>query len=757
MQTFINNFRTTIAATFGASDTTLQLLSSTGLPDLTEGQWYTLTLFRLNGVEESGHEVVKVTSRTGNQLEVVRSWEGAAASQFLTGDICAARFTAGAMNDKADAALFTSMINSKEPAITAGTPGQYWRGDKTWATLNKAAVGLSAVDNTADVDKPVSTAQAAADTTVLNSAKAYAEGLVVGLYDDRGNYNASGNVFPSTGGSGPGGAIMKGDIWRISVAGNLGGTDVAVDQQIRALVDSPAQTSGNWGISGANFTITQSVTNGATGVVPSSDAVFDALAVKANSNNAALTGTTSLENLSFSGSTRRISGDFSHATHSNRVLFQTSTANSASTVGVMPSGTGNTGQWSAYNTSDPNNSSQLLLGINPTAAYVSSSLVGTGTTLPLLFNTGGIERFRLSGTSNRFQADFSNATVSNRLALQSSVANGLTSLGVLPNGTGVNSSILAFNSSDADNAGFMGSSISTSGATFIVGKTGTGAYQPLDINVGGANRLSFATAGGITANNGLTVSGAATYIQGGSAANLSSGGFLQVGGSAAFNMVFDYGLIQTRNNGANSTLSLNYYGGTIQTGGSSANNSNLQVNGTLTTTNGLVLKSSSNLKIQMNDGETVRGWLSADSSNCFGVINSGNSVYRLTLNNATGDLGVTGNVSAYSDETLKKDWKPVHDGDRLFWLAHYASIRHGTFTRIDTNEHQIGAGAQSVQKLMPLAVTEVKQLDDTTILSLDYGKAALVGSIETAAEVVELHARITKLEALVASLIGGAA
>lgn len=36
-----------------------------------------------------------------------------------------------------------------EPTITAGTTSQYWRGDKTWQTLDKTAVGLSNVENTA--------------------------------------------------------------------------------------------------------------------------------------------------------------------------------------------------------------------------------------------------------------------------------------------------------------------------------------------------------------------------------------------------------------------------------------------------------------------------------------------------------------------------------------------------------------------------------------------------------------------------------
>lgn len=38
-------------------------------------------------------------------------------------------------------------ISGKEPSITAGTNSQYWRGDKSWQTLDKSAVGLSNVPN----------------------------------------------------------------------------------------------------------------------------------------------------------------------------------------------------------------------------------------------------------------------------------------------------------------------------------------------------------------------------------------------------------------------------------------------------------------------------------------------------------------------------------------------------------------------------------------------------------------------------------
>ncbi|HSX00136.1 MAG TPA: hypothetical protein VLH38_03815, partial [Patescibacteria group bacterium] len=49
-------------------------------------------------------------------------------------------------------------LASKEPTVTAGTTTQYYRGDKSWQTLDKASVGLANVDNPSDANKPISTA-----------------------------------------------------------------------------------------------------------------------------------------------------------------------------------------------------------------------------------------------------------------------------------------------------------------------------------------------------------------------------------------------------------------------------------------------------------------------------------------------------------------------------------------------------------------------------------------------------------------------
>jgi len=83
------------------------------------------------------------------------------------------------------------------------------------------------------------------------AVKTYADGLVVGLLDDRGNYTpgvVSPGAYPSTGGSGTAGAVLKGDLWFIDAAGYLDTIPVVPGQSVRALVNTPGQTTANWDI-----------------------------------------------------------------------------------------------------------------------------------------------------------------------------------------------------------------------------------------------------------------------------------------------------------------------------------------------------------------------------------------------------------------------------------------------------------------------------------------------------------------------------
>ena len=87
------------------------------------------------------------------------------------------------------------------------------------------------------------------DALDLKADITYVHSLVVGLWNDRGSYNASSNTFPSTGGSGTSGAIKKGDIWTISASGTLPSSQVVeIGDTVRALVDSPGTTASNWTI-----------------------------------------------------------------------------------------------------------------------------------------------------------------------------------------------------------------------------------------------------------------------------------------------------------------------------------------------------------------------------------------------------------------------------------------------------------------------------------------------------------------------------
>jgi hypothetical protein len=126
------------------------------------------------------------------------------------------------------------------------------------------------------------------------------------------------------------------------------------------------------------------------------------------------------DDLIFTGTGNRITGDFSNATIANRVMFQTSTTNANTIVAAMPNGTGTTSGVSLANKTDPANTSWLDLRMFSTEASLRSTKTGTGTEYPMTFYTGGSERMRIdtsgnvsvgvNSTSARFQVDGSGAT-----------------------------------------------------------------------------------------------------------------------------------------------------------------------------------------------------------------------------------------------------------------------------------------------------------------------------------------------------------
>lgn len=63
-----------------------------------------------------------------------------------------------------------AQLNGKEPTISSGTTSQYWRGDKTWQTHDKASVGLSNVPNT-DATNPANIVQTISYRFVTDTEK----------------------------------------------------------------------------------------------------------------------------------------------------------------------------------------------------------------------------------------------------------------------------------------------------------------------------------------------------------------------------------------------------------------------------------------------------------------------------------------------------------------------------------------------------------------------------------------------------------
>lgn len=127
-----------------------------------------------------------------------------------------------------------------------------------------------------------------------------------------------------------------------------------------------------------------------------------------------------------------------------------------------------------------------------------------------------------------------------------------------------------------------------------------------------------------------------------------------------------------------------------------------------------------------------------DAADTLGFTTGG--VSRVTIN-ATA-LTAAGNVVANSDERLKADWADLPED----FIERLTQVKHGTYTRIDSGERQAGSSAQDWQALLPEVV--VTGTDEAKTLSLAYGNAALVSAVQLAKRVVELEARIARLELL---------
>jgi hypothetical protein len=102
-----------------------------------------------------------------------------------------------------------------------------------------------------------------------------------------------------------------------------------------------------------------------------------------------------------------------------------------------------------------------------------------------------------------------------------------------------------------------------------------------------------------------------------------------------------------------------------------------------------------------------------------------------------GGLVVTGNVTAFSDERVKTNWRDVQPD----FIEQLAGVKHGIYDRTDMEATQVGVSAQSLRAVLEHAVMEGEEGG----LSVAYGNAALVACVKLAQRVVALEAKLEQL------------
>lgn len=105
---------------------------------------------------------------------------------------------------------------------------------------------------------------------------------------------------------------------------------------------------------------------------------------------------------------------------------------------------------------------------------------------------------------------------------------------------------------------------------------------------------------------------------------------------------------------------------------------------------------------------------------------------------ATSNVSAAGDIVWTSDERLKTNWQDLPGN----FIEQLSAVKTGTYTRTDSGLEQVGVSAQSMQKVLPVAVGQ----GDDGMLNVKYANAALAACVELAKRVVALEAEIKQMK-----------
>lgn len=157
-----NNVKLIIASAVGVADTSIDLVSATGLPDVSDpADWTIATLIRTS---DGLYEIIRIDSISGNTLTVQRAQEGTTALTFQGGDALRNYFTSGMFSQ------FTFEADTAVASAAAAATSETNAATSATAAAASATAAATSATNAATSATNAATSETNAATSETNAA-----------------------------------------------------------------------------------------------------------------------------------------------------------------------------------------------------------------------------------------------------------------------------------------------------------------------------------------------------------------------------------------------------------------------------------------------------------------------------------------------------------------------------------------------------------------------------------------------------------